>query len=67
MKWEENENVKHYKGGLYTIIGIGRHTENDERLVAFTDSKGIMKFRPFNIFFGYVMVEGQEVERYTSA
>lgn len=67
MKWEDNGKFKHYRGGLCTIIGIGRHTENGERLVAFTDSQGNMRFRPFNIFFGYVTVDGQEVERYTPA
>lgn len=44
------EVYRHYKGGLYTVIGIGQHTESGERLVAYRDDDGKIWFRPVSMF-----------------
>ncbi len=31
---------RHYKGGEYTIIGVARHSESDERLVVYRPEYG---------------------------
>lgn len=31
---------KHYKGGLYQVIGVGEHTETKERLVVYVSLTG---------------------------
>ena len=56
---------RHYKGGIYTFIGIGAHTETRERLVAYYDEKGTLWFRPEKMFFGNVEVDGKTVKRFT--
>ena len=56
---------KHYKGGIYTVIGIGLHTETEERLVAYYDEEGKVWFRPEEMFFGEVEVNGVKVRRFT--
>lgn len=55
---------QHYKGGIYTVIGCGKHTENREELVAYTDNNGELHFRPKDMFFEDVEVDGEMVPRF---
>ena len=32
---------RHYKGGEYTVIGVARHSETDERLVVYRPECGV--------------------------
>ncbi|MFL0441671.1 DUF1653 domain-containing protein [Bacillus subtilis] len=54
---------KHYKGGLYKVIGV--HTETEEKLVTYEDMDGILWARPKKMFFGTVVVDGKEIKRFT--
>ncbi|APD21305.1 MULTISPECIES: DUF1653 domain-containing protein [Bacillus subtilis group] len=56
---------KHYKGGLYKVIGEVIHTETEEKLVTYEDMNGILWARPKDMFFGTVVVDGKEVNRFT--
>ncbi|MFT0803322.1 DUF1653 domain-containing protein [Bacillus swezeyi] len=58
---------KHYKGGLYRVIGEVTHTETEEKLVIYEDENkdGILWARPKNMFFGNVTVGGKEIKRFT--
>ena len=64
---------RHYKGQEYEVIGVGLHTETDERFVVYRplyevgdDLVGIDVFcRPHTIFFDTVVVDGKEVNRFT--
>lgn len=60
-----NRQFRHYKGAIYTVIGIGNHTESDERLVAYYDWQGIVFFRPAEMFFGKVEIDGEKVDRFS--
>lgn len=62
---------KHYKGKLYTLIGIGRHTETMEELVVYQGQYTSEEFgdnpiwvRPRAMFFDTVKVEGKEIPRF---
>ncbi|WP_277348622.1 DUF1653 domain-containing protein [Bacillus tequilensis] len=56
---------KHYKGGLYKVIGEAIHTETEEKLVTYEDLDGILRARPKDMFFGTVVVDGKEIKRFT--
>ncbi|WP_342510553.1 DUF1653 domain-containing protein [Sporosarcina sp. FSL K6-1522] len=55
---------KHYKGGTYFLMSIADHTENNERLAIYNDSKGNVWARPLEMFQGYVEHEGKRVKRF---
>lgn len=57
---------RHYKGNEYEVIGIGQHTESEERLIIY---KGLYEpyaiwARPYDMFFETVVVDGDEVPRF---
>lgn len=56
---------KHYKGGLYKVIGEVIHTETEEKLVTYEDMDGILWARPKEMFFEKIVVDGKEVNRFT--
>ena len=41
---------RHYKGNEYQVIGVGIHTETNEELVAYSNEKGELYFRPKEMF-----------------
>ena len=57
---------QHYKGGLYEVIGIARHSETKEELVvyrALTDNFGLW-VRPLTMFLENVEVDGKLILRF---
>ena len=57
---------RHYKGNEYEVLGIGLHTEIEEKLVVY---KGLYEpyqiwVRPYDMFFEPVIVDGVEVNRF---
>ncbi|WP_352426955.1 DUF1653 domain-containing protein [Bacillus sp. FSL K6-2865] len=56
---------KHYKGGLYKVIGEVIHTETEEKLVTYEDMNGTLWARPKDMFFGKVVVDKNEISRFT--
>jgi hypothetical protein len=62
---------KHYKGKLYEVIGIGKHSETLEEFVVYRalyESKEFGKnqiwIRPKQMFLDKVFVDGKEVLRF---
>ena len=61
---------KHYKGKLYLVEKVVRHTETDEEMVIYQcqyeDEDGEMSWwaRPKEMFFGSVEVEGRIIRRF---
>lgn len=58
---------RHYKGGLYRVIGIARHSESREQLVVYvaeTDTAE-MWVRPASMFFEDIDIEGRRLPRFT--
>jgi hypothetical protein len=57
---------RHYKGNEYTVLGIARHSETDERLVVYRPEYGVRELwvRPWQMFLETVEVEGCDVPRF---
>ena len=59
---------KHYKGGLVMVIGMARHSETNDHLVAYVPlgvkSGPRITVRPYKMFFESVLVDGAEKPRF---
>ena len=58
---------RHYKGNEYEVLGEGTHTETEENFVVY---KALYEpydiwVRPYDMFFETVVVDGQEISRFT--
>ncbi len=60
---------KHYKGGLNLVLGVARHSETEEKLVAYIPlsvmNKPRITVRPYRMFFETVTIDGQNKPRFT--
>ena len=58
---------RHYKGGLYDLVGIARHSESHEPMVVYRPlyGEGALWARPFTMFFESVVHEGQSLPRFS--
>lgn len=57
---------RHYKGGDYEVMGVGRHSETLEAMVIYRplyNDSGLW-LRPHAMFFERVVHEGQSVPRF---
>jgi len=60
------EKWNHYKGGLYEIITLAKHTETDEIMVIYKSLLfGTIYCRPFEIWYDVVTWEQRRVKRFT--
>jgi len=57
---------RHYKGPLYDVIGVARHSETEEALVVYRPQYGErgLWVRPLTMFTETVSVDGREVPRF---
>jgi hypothetical protein len=60
---------RHYKGNLYEVIGIARHSETEEELVVYKalyqpEGQNLW-VRPLTMFGEKVIVNGESVARFT--
>ena len=57
---------RHYKGGLYEVLGIARHSETHEELVIYRPlyCEGELWVRPRAMFLETVVVHGVEMPRF---
>lgn len=58
---------QHYKGPLYKVIGVCRHTETEEELVVYQSLYGNYDLwvRPLAMFCEDVEIEGYKKPRFT--
>jgi hypothetical protein len=63
---------RHYKGDLYTVIGIGYHTETMEQVVIYQAryyskeyGNNALWVRPLSMFLEKVVIEGKEISRFS--
>ena len=57
---------QHYKGGMYEVIGVARHSETEEELVVYRPLYGEMGLwvRPRSMFEESVVVDDKQVPRF---
>ena len=57
---------QHYKGNLYKVIGIARHSEKDELMVVYRAQTGDhdLWVRPYKMFIEHVQVGQSRVPRF---
>src|SRR5690606_17913410 len=58
---------RHYKGGLYEVLGLARHSETEEELVVYASASGAWWVRPRSMFFERVTADGASVPRFVRA
>ena len=65
---------RHYKGKLYRVLGVGRHSETFEELVVYQAlyeseefGKDAIWVRPLKMFIEDVEVDGKKVKRFEFA
>lgn len=58
---------RHYKGSLYQVSSLARHSETEEWLVVYRALYGEygLWVRPFNMFVGKVNHNGETLPRFT--
>ena len=56
--------VRHYKGGIYTVVAVASHSETSEQLVVYQAEDGCVWVRPFDMFTGTVEHEGNAIPRF---
>lgn len=57
---------RHFKGGLYEVFGVARHSETEEELVVYRPLYGDcgLWVRPLALFCDVVTVDGVETPRF---
>ena len=57
---------RHYKGGLYEVIGAATHSETEESLIVYRALYGAFGLwvRPREMFFGSVQGDGRSILRF---
>ncbi len=57
---------RHYKGNEYTVLGVARHSETDQRFVVYRPEYGDRELwvRPLDMFLEYVTIDGRQVPRF---
>jgi hypothetical protein len=57
---------RHYKGGLYELIDVARHSENEEEFVVYRTLYGDFSLwiRPLVMFNEAIEYEGMKVKRF---
>ncbi len=57
---------RHYKGNLYEVLEIGRHSETEEWMVIYRTlyGDGGVWIRPYEMFIEDIEVKGEKIKRF---
>ncbi len=66
MEINPGDIYQHFKGERYKVIGLAKHSETQEELVAYQhlDGDGQMWVRPIGMFSEEVEVDGRKIPRF---
>ena len=64
--FEEGTKLMHYKGGKYTVIGVGTHSETTEEVLVYKNvADNRVWVRPLATFYDEVVYKGKVVQRFS--
>lgn len=57
---------RHYKGGLYEVVGVANHSETLEKMVVYKhlDDDGGLWVRPLAMFKEFIEKDGEKIPRF---
>lgn len=55
---------KHYKGEIYDFLFVAKHSETNEDVVVYKNSKNEIFVRPAKMFYEEIEVNGKKVKRF---
>lgn len=56
---------RHFKGGIYELVDLARHSETEEEMVVYRSPAGDLWVRPRAMFFETTVVDGVTVPRFS--
>lgn len=60
-----NGKYKHYKGNVYLVLCLGKHSETLEDLVIYKDvEKELVWARPINMFLDEIILDNKKINRF---
>ena len=67
MNLKSGTKLTHYKGGKYTVLGQGTHSETLENMIVYqNESDKKVWIRPLNMFYEVVEYKGYTVPRFVA-
>ncbi len=57
-------NYRHFKGEVYEVVGLGKHSETLEELVIYKNDKSEVWVRPKKMFFENILIDGKKIPRF---
>lgn len=64
----KNGKYRHFKGGLYQVIALGKHSETLEDLVLYkalyNNTTSEYWVRPIDSFLGFKIIDGKKIARF---
>jgi hypothetical protein len=54
LEIKKGDKFRHFKGTVYTVIALAKHTETEEELVIYRDEQGSTWARPIEMFSSLV-------------
>ncbi len=55
---------KHFKGGIYEVIGVAKNSETLEEFVIYKNSKNELWARPKQMFLEKIIIDRREIPRF---
>ncbi len=54
LEIKNGDRFRHFKGTIYTVVTVAKHTETGEELIVYEDEQGNTWARPFDMFCSLV-------------
>jgi hypothetical protein len=55
---------RHFKGNMYDVVGVAKHSETQEELVVYRSADGVLWVRPKEMFLESVERDGKTMQRF---
>ena len=55
---------RHFKGNMYEVVGVAKHSETQEEMVVYKNPEGALWVRPKEMFLENVTRDGKTMKRF---